>query len=172
MRKMFQNKKGFTLIEVMAIIIVLAIILIITVQNVTKQVGASSEKSFYISVRNLTDNIKPINLLENNDYCMYNYSTDDKNQTELIEKMYVLAHLEDNKMVYSVYARSNEGKIIDTYDISRLNDMEPEKWEEEKKENSSYSFYALSLYLNYYTGNAEDISSNVIENFKVCEFKK
>ena len=170
MKEVNKKKKGFTLIELLAVIVVLAIILLIAVPNVIKQVEKSRERAFYTSVHNLTESLKPINVLENKDYCMYNYSLDKQNQTELIEKMYVLAHMEDNKMVYSVYARSNKGKIIDTYDISKLNDNKPEEWEEEKKENSSYSFYALALHLKYYTG--ENFTSNDITDFKICEFEK
>ena len=170
MKEVNKKKKGFTLIELLAVIIVLAIILIIAVPNVIKQVEKSRERAFYTSVRNLTDNLKPINVLENKDYCMYDYSYDKENQTELIEKMYILAHMEENKMVYSVYAKSNKGKIIDTYDISKLNDNKPETWQEEIKENSSYSYYLAKLYIDTFNTN-EDANNNVtLANYKMCIF--
>ena len=170
MKEVNKKKKGFTLIELLAVIVVLAIILIIAVPNVIKQVEKSRERAFYTSVRNLTDNLKPINVLENKDYCMYDYSYDKENQTELIEKMYILAHMEENKMVYSVYAKSNKGKIIDTYDISKLNDNKPETWQEEIKENSSYSYYLAKLYIDTFNTN-EDANNNVtLANYKMCIF--
>ena len=168
MKEVKKRKRGFTLIELLAVIVVLAIILIIAVPNVIKQVEKSRERAFYTSVRNLTDNLKPINVLENKDYCMYDYSYDKENQTELIEKMYILAHMEENKMVYSVYAKSNKGKIIDTYDISKLNDNKPEAWQEEIDENSSYSYYLAKLYIDTFSGR-EDMDVT-LKNFKICEF--
>ena len=169
MKEVNKKKKGFTLLELIAVIVVLAIILLIAVPSVIKQVEKTRERAFYTSVHNLTDNLKPINVLENKDYCMYDYSKNKKNQTELIEKMYILAHMEENKMVYSVYAKSNKGKVIDVYDISKLNDDKPETWQEEIKENSSYSYYLAKLYINTFNTD-ESNNKETLANYKMCIF--
>ena len=142
------KKKGFTLIELLAVIVVLAVILLIAVPQVIKQIQKTKQKAFYTSVSNLVDNIKPENVIDQKDYCMYDYSQDTVNKTENIDEMYVLAHMEDNKIIYSVYAKKEGQPTINVYNFNKLDIDKPSSWEEGIGEKSSYTFYLTKLYLD------------------------
>ena len=50
-----KNKKGFTLIELMAVIIILAIILAIVVPKVFKSIDESKKRACNVQMNNITD---------------------------------------------------------------------------------------------------------------------
>lgn len=163
-KKLKKKRRGFTLIEILAVIVILGILLTFAIPNVIKQVKIAKEKAFFTSVSRQVENIKADNVINNSDYCMYDYQLDEKNEN--IDKMYVLVHMENNDLIYSVYATKEGQKTINTYDFSKLNINKSSDWEEDIGENKSYTFYMTKLYLSLFNENGE------INQFTKCGTKK
>ncbi len=142
-----KNRKGFTLIEILATIVILGILLIIAVPSASNIIKNSKKKTFFVSVSNIVNAIKPENVINENDYCMYNYRDDKENQNGNIESMFVLVHKEDNNLYYSVFATmgDEDDTTIDTYDFSKLDQSDFKSWDESKNGKNSYSSYVLTL---------------------------
>lgn len=73
-----KNKKGFTLVELLAVIVVLSVILVIATTNVMQSINDSRKKAKYIAAKeiveigsaymyenNISDCVKVIDLIEN-----------------------------------------------------------------------------------------------------------
>lgn len=163
-KKLKKKRRGFTLIEILAVIVILGILLTFAIPNVIKQVKIAKEKAFFTSVSRQVENIKADNVINNSDYCMYDYQLDEKNEN--IDKMYVLVHMENNDLIYSVYATKEGQKTINTYDFSKLNINKSSDWEEDIGENKSYTFYMTKLYLSLFDENGK------INQFTKCGTKK
>ena len=73
MKCILKNKKAFTLVEILTVIIILAILLIIAVPSINNYVEKSKQKTFFASVSNIVNSIKTEKLLQDSDFCMYNY---------------------------------------------------------------------------------------------------
>lgn len=161
-----KNIKAFTLVEVLAVIVVLGILLLIAVPSATKYIENSKRKAFFTSVSNIVNKIKPENLIEEKDFCMYNYSVDKENQTENIDSMYVLAHKENDKIIYSVYAQRTEETVdINIYDFNTLNINEMDNWIQ--KDEKSYSSYLIDL--SGMLSKTPDLEK--LSKYKVCGIK-
>ena len=50
---MKKNNKGFTLVELLAVIVILSIILSITIYIAIKAVNAAREKSYQVTIKNI-----------------------------------------------------------------------------------------------------------------------
>lgn len=155
------KRKGFTLIELLSVIVILSILIVIVVPNIIKQVKVSKEKAFYISVSKMVENIKTDNIINNNDYCMYNY--EDKNKENDFDKLYILVTKENNDLIYSVYASKNGIKTINVKDFSKINEKDTSNWDKDMSNDSAYSSVS-KLYSNI----------NLIEdnNYVVCDLKE
>lgn len=146
-----KNKKGFTLMELLAVIVLLAVFLLIAVPTVSNQIEKSKKKAFFTSVSNIVNAIKPDKIINEKDFCIYNYQEDVENQVENIKSLAVLAHKdsETQKVVYSVYA-SMDGKedTINIYDFNKLKIDNMEEWVAEQTTPESYTYYASSLFVD------------------------
>ena len=147
-RKNKQKYLGFTLIELLAVIVILSILMLVAVPNVLKSIEKSRDVAFYTSVNNIVDSIKPLNITEGKDYCIFKYSDKENNseiKTELIKEMYVLAHLdENNKTVYSVFAVSNKDKSIIAGDFNKVS-QDTDTW---NKNGASFYEYIAELLID------------------------
>lgn len=166
------NTFAFTLVELLAVIVVLGIIMLIAVPSFNNYTNNARKKAFFTSVSNIVNKIKPENLLEENDFCMYNYSKDTENKNPEINSMYVLVHKENNNLIYSVFAKNKEDTIdIDIYDFNTLNMNNRDEWVYSGNDSNkigSYSQYALKL---LQVDNSGDNNLNELKNFKVCGVK-
>lgn len=161
-----KKHQGFTLIELLAVIVVLAIILIIAVPNIIKRIDEAREKAYFISVSNIIDSIKTENVLEEQDYCLYDYKRDTENQTENIDDLNILAHMEEGKIIYSVFAQKEGIQTINTYDFSKLNVDKKSEWFEQIGDKSSYTSYLIEVLHNYSIGNNEE--DTIIDKIEYC----
>lgn len=155
------KRKGFTLIELLSVIVILSILIVIAVPNIIKQVKVSKEKAFYISVSKMVENIKTDNIINNKDYCIYNY--EDENKENDFDKLYILVTKENNDLIYSVYASKNGIKTINIKDFSKINEKDTSNWDKYMSNDSAYSTVS-KLYSNI----------NLIEdnNYVVCDLKE
>ena len=62
MKKLLKNKKGFTLVELLAVIVVLAIIMVIATQQINKTIQKSRADSFVSSYKMVFDAVKKCEL--------------------------------------------------------------------------------------------------------------
>ena len=62
MKKLLKNKKGFTLVELLAVIVVLAIIMVIATQQINKTIQKSRADSFVSSYKMVLDAVKKCEL--------------------------------------------------------------------------------------------------------------
>lgn len=156
------NKKGFTLIELLAVIVVLAIVLLIAVPTILYIQNKNRKQVFFTNVSNIVNTIKPNQLISEKDVCIYNYEKDENNKTKDIKTMYVLAHKDKDKAIYSVYALMADDKtVIDIYDFSELTNNNFDKWKVKYYEKGSYTYYAGSL-----INDSDKI--NELLSYKVC----
>lgn len=155
------KRKGFTLIELLSVIVILSILIVIAVPNIIKQVKVSKEKAFYISVSKMVENIKTDNIINNNDYCMYNY--EDENKENDFDKLYILVTKENNDLIYSVYASKNGIKTINIKDFSKINEKDTSNWDKYMSNDSAYSSVS-KLY--------SDINLIEDNNYVVCDLKE
>ena len=58
MKKILKNKKGFTLVELLAVIVVLAIIMVIATQQVSKTISNSRSNAFVSSYQMIVKQVK------------------------------------------------------------------------------------------------------------------
>ena len=163
------KNKGFSLPELLAVIIILSILLAVVVFSVDKYIQKGEKTAFFTSVNNIVNNINSINIIEESDFCMYNYEKNTKNENKLIESMYVLVHKENDKLIYSVYAKSKDKKyIIDAYDFSKLDADNDDLWQEKIENGKSYTYFASKLSGVFDT--SEDSKFQNLKNYKICEY--
>lgn len=170
------NTHAFTLVELLATIVILGIIMLIAVPAFNSYTSSAKKKVFFTSVSNIVNSIKPESLIDGTEFCMYNYSKDSQNKIPEINSMYVLLHRENNNLIYSVYAKSKEDTIdINIYDFNTLNMGNSEEWVYRGKKMGSYSQYILKL-LQPNNSEQDNSGSNLnnlnnLMNFKVCDLK-
>lgn len=124
-----KHKKAFTLIELLAVIAILGVLLLIAVPSAMEIINENKKKAFFTSVSNIVNSLKPTDTLEENSYCIYDYSKDKENQTSNIKSLFVLLHQEDGKNIYSVFAKYDDQNAgIDIYDFSTLNINNSKEW--------------------------------------------
>lgn len=157
-----KNKSGFTLIEILAVIIILGVLLGVGVLAYNKIIIKGKISSFYDSVVNIKNSIQTNQILSENDYCVYDYSKEE-NQSKLIKELYILVHKdkETDETIYSVYAKYNgliSGKelIIDAYDFSKIKENNHNEWNacrdglsDNEYCEDSYTLYSLELINSY-----------------------
>lgn len=161
-KKQKKRRRGFTLIEILAVIVILGILLSFAISNVVKQVKLAKEKAFFTSVSRQVENIKADNVINNSDYCMYNYD-DDTEKNDNIDNMFVIVYMEDNDLKYSVYATKENLKTINIKDFGKINANDSSKWDKGFNSDSAYA-KASDLFQNL-----DEISS---KNYVVCGVKK
>lgn len=65
MKKILKNKKGFTLVELLAVIVVLAIIMVIATQQVNKTIKKSRGNSFYETAQSIRKGMQTVCATDN-----------------------------------------------------------------------------------------------------------
>lgn len=161
-KKKKKKRRGFTLIEILAVIVILGILLSFAIPNIIKQVKLAKEKAFFTSVSRQVENIKANNVINNSDYCMYSYD-DEKEKNENIDNMFVIVYMEDNDLKYSVYATKENLKTINVRDFTKVNSADSSKWDNDFNEDSAYA-KASELFNN--------INEIADKNYVVCGTKK
>ena len=68
------NKKGFTLIELIMVIVVIGIVAMIAIQSVTKRISDSKDRAYNIQVNKIENAAKKY-MLENNEDDEYHLNT-------------------------------------------------------------------------------------------------
>ena len=157
-----KRRRGFTLIELLAVIVVLAILLTLTMPNIVNQVKLAKEKAFFTSVTKQVENIKADNVINNSDYCMYSYE-DEEEKNSNIDNMFVIVYMENNDLIYSVYATKENVKTINIKNFSKINEKDSSEWDKGFESDSAYA-KASELFQNI-----NEISE---KNYVVCGMKK
>lgn len=165
MKKLNLNKKGFTLTELLAVIAILAVLLLIAIPTVSNYIEKGKKQAFFTSVSNIVNAIKPEQILNEKEMCIYDYSKDENNKVENIKSMYVLAHKDNNKTIYSVFASMDgNSTTIDIYDFSQLNSNNIREWVQHETSEDSYTYYATSLLV-------DSNKQAELFSYKVCDLK-
>lgn len=122
------NKSAFTLIELLAVIVVLGVILTIAVPSVSKITLNSKEDAAYIEVSNAVKNIKLNNIDKEQEVFLV------KKDLGNLSSLIVFSYNDSNEKKYAVIAKMNNDKktIIDVDDFSNVtkenrNDVNNEK---------------------------------------------
>ena len=165
MKRLNLNKKGFTLVELLAVIVVLALLLFIAIPIVSKYIEKTKKQAFFANVSNIVNSIAPEQILNEKEMCIYDYSKDEKNKVENIKSMYILAHKDStkDKTIYSVFASMDgTSTTIDIYDFSTLNSNNISNWAQHETSNTSYTYYATSLLV-------DSNKQSELFSYKVCD---
>lgn len=151
-----KRRRGFTLIELLSVIVILGVVLLIALMVVKDKVKAIEDKAFFLSVNTFINETQIGNELNSLEYCYFNSKKEDVKLPKEIEEMQIIAYKEENKIVYSVYAKNKSNTEINTDNFTKLFKEDSEKWADNGK--NSFTFVA-----NVQLANAT--------NFKRCKVK-
>ena len=122
------KKKGFTLIEILCVLVIIGIIMGISVIIVDKPIKQSEEKILFNSVSNIIKSVSLINI-EDEENCFYSFELDNYKLPKEINAIYITLFKENNKITYGVYAEDkNNNAFIDTTDFGNLNVNDKATW--------------------------------------------
>lgn len=105
------NRKGFTLIEVLAAVVILGILAVISIPAVTKSISTSKDKVFFSNVSNVVSDLKKEKVLSNTDKCVFKSD----NNIEGVSYLRIIATKDGNNEKYMVLAQM-EGTYDDSDD--------------------------------------------------------
>ena len=151
-----KKKHGFTLIELLSVIVILGVVLLIALMVVKDKVKAVEDKAFFLSVNTFISETQIGNELNSLEYCYFNSEKEDVKLPKEVEEMQIIAYKENDKVIYSVYARNKSNTEINTNVFSKLFKEDSKKWADNGK--NSFTFVA-----NLQLANAT--------NFKRCKVK-
>lgn len=95
------NRKGFTLIEVLAAVVILGILAVISIPAVTKNISSSKDKVFFSNVSNVVSDLKKEKVLSNTDKCIFQSD----NNIEGVSYLRIIATKDGNNEKYMVLAQ-------------------------------------------------------------------
>ncbi len=120
-------RKGFTLIELIAIIMILGILTVIALPNISKIIKESKTKKLYYSINTIVDSVGNINIEGTND-CWYRSSNDNYKLPSEISDLEIFIFRKNGKYKYGVYATYNDTDIMNTTDFKSLNAKDRKNW--------------------------------------------
>ena len=125
---MIKNKKGFSLIELLATIVILGIILTITIPMSMKLINETKLKASAESIKKLTENTSYDQVQGNEEY-IYSYSSNLDDLPSNVDKVYLIK-IDDN---YGIYAKDKSNNVIfDNDNINNININDKNSWNNEK----------------------------------------
>lgn len=151
------NKKGFTLVELLAAIVILGVILLIAIPSYNNIVSKMTKKSQIEGIGNIVNAVATTNF-EDTESCFYSYNLDNYEFPENIGKLYIMLFKTDGSSNYGVYAVDNNNKII--VDTTKFKDVD--------YKNSATWISEDDSMANYINENAEQIVFGS-DDLKVCK---
>lgn len=125
---MIKNKKGFSLIELLATIVILGIILTITIPMSMKLINETKLKASAESIKKLAENTSYDQVQGNEEY-IYSYSSNLDDLPSNVDKAYLIK-IDDN---YGIYAKDKSNNVIfDNDNINNININDKNSWNNEK----------------------------------------
>lgn len=109
---MKKNNKGFTLVELLAVIVVLAIIMVIATQQINKTINRSRAKSFNETFNIIVENARILFAEAGNDFVCTNESDGNVNTTVAREGTHLHASLDYNSNDYLVGCQKNSDGVV------------------------------------------------------------
>lgn len=117
------KKRGFTLVEILAIIVILGIILVIAVPSVNNIIKDSKNKTFANSVLTVVNDLKDqevLNKIKLKKACFVNLKRVKLTDGELYGNGVVVVDQKNDKTSYTVYAESDNNTYINGKDSSEI----------------------------------------------------
>ena len=154
-----KNKKGFSLIELLLIIVMLSVLIIIAIPSVKTLVEKFRRSQIFFNIDSIVNNVANVNF-DGAGNCWYRISKDNISVPSGISDLEIFIFRNNSKYSYGVYALDEqENIIINTSDFKSLSAYSSSNWIDET--NS----------LDYYLGiETYDISNLLNTNFcKVLE---
>jgi len=129
-----RNKKGFTLVELLAVIAILGVILSIAVPAVSNRIQESKKKVFFANVSTTVKGVKPLVEVKSDEFsaCWIKpFETNESKKTNIevadgIKKedgfFKILVYHDGGKIKYAVYAVSsdNDSWVVNTDDFTKI----------------------------------------------------
>ena len=147
--------KAFTLVELLAVIIVLGILFAIAIPATSKIIDWYKRRAFFISTFNIVESISSEMLFADDNYACKLESTDDGDPNNIIpDNLYtnfmIKAYNVDGVTKFYVHAESVLSDYkIDTYDFESLSISDPESWSMTYTDDITQLADAITLLLSY-----------------------
>lgn len=127
------NKKGFSLVELLGVVVLIGILAIIAVPAIYKYIQDSKDKTFMLNVQSVVKKINETNAISSTNTCVLSDLLGDADEFKAknIKTLDIIVYLdEDGKRKYAVNAISDdENSIIMTADFDKLELNKKSEWD-------------------------------------------
>lgn len=143
---------GFTMVELLAVIVVMGILIAVAVPTVTNTIKKSRDKAFFINVKTLVDSIAQASVKEDLNLCIYEPEVLDELKEDNIEEISIISYVDEKGTKKYTVSASGNNVAIYTNDFYSLSLENPESWHSDDPETAAMNNPILAAI----TGNSED----------------
>ena len=142
LKQLKKDNRGFSLVEILAVIVILGIVAGIGIPAAISYIQKSRQDSFFESVTEVVKTVSEANSLNGANHCVYAESNEiiaqANTKTDEIEEIYIYTWLNsEGKKLYAISAKSKEtGAVIDTTDFYSLTMKDKTKWNSTNQYNN------------------------------------
>ena len=165
-KKVKNNKKAFSLVELLAVVALVGILFLLAIPAVTHYIEDTKEKTFMINVQTVVNKIKETKATTDIKYCILSDLLDDTKEFKAknVKTLDIIVYQdESNKTKYAVNAMSTDEKtVIITTDFDKLSLNKRSEWAEGKE--------ALNNLVTEYITHALDEEENILKKeIELCD---
>lgn len=126
--KTTKNSRGFSLVEILAIIVIIGILAGLGIPAVLNYIKTSRDKTFFTNVKGIVEAVNKSDLTTGATYCIYEDAELESLKANNIEEINIISTVDENgKKIYSVSAIGNN-VVINTRDFSSLSVDKKSEW--------------------------------------------
>ena len=126
--KTTKNSRGFSLVEILAIIVIIGILAGLGIPAVLNYIKTSRDKAFFTNVKGIVEAVNKSDLTTGATYCIYKDVELESLKAQNIEEINIISTVDENgNKIYSVLAKGNN-VFINTRDFNTLSIDKKDEW--------------------------------------------